>query len=145
MAIISNDTHHQFYHPATASTEGAVGGVPKLVLRLEALAVLALAVAGYARLGGTWWFFAALFLTPDLSMLGYLGGRRLGAMLYNAGHCYLAPAVLGAVGVLTPSALVLQLALIWAAHIGFDRMIGYGLKYATGFRHTHLGPTRQSR
>lgn len=30
-------------------------------------------------------------------------------------------------------------ATIWCAHIGFDRALGYGLKYAEGFGFTHLG------
>jgi hypothetical protein len=33
----------------------------------------------------------------------------------------------------------LSLATIWIAHIGFDRALGYGLKYGSGFTHTHLG------
>ena len=83
--------------------------------------------------------FAGLSLVPDLSMLGYLGGPRLGAACYNAGHSYLGPAVLAALAVAASMPMLLSIACIWLAHIGFDRMLGYGLTYATSFGETHLG------
>ncbi|WP_304219059.1 DUF4260 family protein, partial [Phenylobacterium aquaticum] len=79
------------------------------------------------------------FLVPDLSMLGYLLGRRAGAVSYNLAHSYAGPAALGAAGIIQSQPLMTALALVWVAHVGFDRMLGYGLKYATGFKHTHLG------
>jgi hypothetical protein len=109
------------------------------VLRAEGLAVLALAVAGYSALGGSWLLFGLLFLVPDLSMAGYLRGPRMGAALYNAGHAYLVPALVALGGWWGGSPPAVQVALIWAAHIGFDRALGYGLKLPAGFRHTHLG------
>ncbi len=54
-------------------------------------------------------------------------------------HTYISPLVLGTVGVLADVSLAVLLALIWTAHIGFDRVLGYGLKYATAFGDTHLG------
>jgi hypothetical protein len=72
-------------------------------------------------------------------MLGYLAGPRPGAVAYNLAHTYATPAVLAGVGWLIGTPLLLALALIWAAHIGFDRMLGYGLKLPTDFRDTHLG------
>ncbi|HVF01515.1 MAG TPA: DUF4260 domain-containing protein [Rubrobacteraceae bacterium] len=80
-----------------------------------------------------------LVLIPDLSMLGYLKDSRVKALSYNLGHTYPLPAVLVAFGVLAGSPLYVSLGLIWFAHIGFDRMIGFRLKYPTGFRDTHLG------
>ena len=118
---------------------GSIEGAPQLVLRAEGAAVLGIAALLYARTGQSWWLFAALFLAPDLSFLGYLGGPRLGAIVYNCAHTLIAPAVLGVAGLLLPNTLIIALALIWAAHIGFDRMLGYGLKYAAGFAFTHLG------
>ena len=118
--------------------EGVVRGAPNLILRAEGLAVLAATLWIYAVLGWSWWLFAALILAPDLSMLGYLWGPRIGAAAYNAAHTYLAPAGLIALGALTVSPLLGSLALIWAAHIGLDRMLGYGLKYPHGFKATHL-------
>lgn len=123
----------------------AVHGAPRLLLRIEAALVLAVAIALYRHLGGGWGWFAALFLVPDLAMLGYLVNARAGAVLYNAGHSYVGPALLAALGLaLGAPALVLG-ALIWVAHVGFDRMAGYGLKYASRFGDTHLGVLGQSR
>lgn len=117
-----------------------MGGV-RALLRLEGLAVFGVALAAYAQLGQGWSFFAALFLLPDLALLAYLAGPRAGAIAYNATHAYL-----GALGLLAAasypgfdSPVALGVALIWLAHIGMDRALGYGLKYAGGFRHTHLG------
>lgn len=112
---------------------------PKILLHAEGLAVLALACGLYRHSGGPWGRFALLFLAPDLSMAGYLLGPRAGAACYDAGHTYLAPALLGIAGRLAGSPFVFSLGLIWAAHIGFDRLLGYGLKYGTGFGDTHLG------
>lgn len=110
----------------------------RTLLRAEGLAELAAAIALYAALDGSWWSFALLFLAPDLAMLGYLGGPRLGAFAYNAAHSYLGPVALGLLGVALAPALT-PFAAIWAAHVGFDRALGYGLKRASGFRDTHLG------
>jgi hypothetical protein len=82
--------------------------------------------------------FAVLFLVPDISMLGYLGGRKLGAAVYNVSHTYILPAALGAYGLFQLQPFALAVALIWIGHIGFDRLLGFGLKYETAFGHTHL-------
>ena len=112
---------------------------PRALLRVEGAAALAVAVALYGVRGGNWALFAALLLVPDLSMLGYRAGAAVGAACYNAAHTYLAPIALGGVGLAAGSAAVPLLALIWAAHIGLDRALGYGLKYPDGFTATHLG------
>ncbi len=111
----------------------------KFTLRLEGLAVLAVAVAAYAQLGAGWGAFALLFLLPDLSLLAYLAGSRVGAMAYNAAHSYIGPAALLGAGFVGDLPAALAVGLIWSAHIGFDRALGYGLKYAGGFGETHLG------
>jgi hypothetical protein len=108
-------------------------------LRLEGLAAAALSAAFYQRTGASWWLFAALWLTPDLSMLGYLGGPKLGARIYNAIHSYVTPATLAVTALLLQSPALLPYALIWMNHIGVDRLLGYGLKYPEGFKWTHLG------
>ena len=118
---------------------GAVHGVPRVLLRLEGLAALTAAVVAYRLLGGSWGWFALLFLVPDLSMLGYLAGARLGSIFYNAAHSYLGAALLAAAAYMSGSVPAGQLALIWCAHVGFDRALGYGLKYASAFSDTHLG------
>lgn len=121
----------------TTNDSGAVAGLPRLWLRAEGMAVLAVALVVYATGGHTWALFAILFLAPDLSFAGYLAGPRVGAAVYNAAHSYLGPAALAGWAILTGRPPVL--ATIWAAHIGFDRMLGYGLKYPSAFADTHLG------
>lgn len=110
-----------------------------ILLRLEGLAVAAITALLYARTGASWWLFAALWLAPDLSMLGYLGGACRGARVYNAFHTYLLPGLLALAALVLPAHGFLPVALIWANHIGVDRTLGYGLKYGDGFGYTHLG------
>ena len=122
-----------------AVTPPAVSGAPRILLRVEGAAVAVTAVILYARIGLSWWLFAILFLAPDLTFLGYLGGARPGAFVYNAAHTLIGPLLLAAAGLLLPAHMLVALALIWIAHIGFDRMLGYGLNYGAGFAFTHLG------
>lgn len=110
------------------------------LLRLEGAALFAAAFMGYALSGGSWPLFLLLFLAPDLSMAGYLAGPRIGAASYNALHATPLPLVLLAAGLWGESELSVQVAAVWLAHIGFDRALGYGLKRASGFTDTHLGP-----
>lgn len=107
--------------------------------RLEGLALLAVSVLAYARFGEGWLLFAVLFLIPDLSFLGYLAGPRLGAWAYNLAHSLIGPLLLAAAAGLTGGDPPIALALIWLAHIGFDRALGYGLKSPDSFGVTHLG------
>jgi hypothetical protein len=112
--------------------------MPRVLLHLEGLAVAAAAVLFYISRGGGWLLFVLLILAPDLSMLGYLAGPRVGSVVYNVIHTCLAPATLAAVGLLLPQPLLLDIALIWFAHIGADRLFGFGLKYPTAFKDTHF-------
>jgi hypothetical protein len=125
---------------AESWTANGVVAVPvRSILRLEGLAAAAVSAVLYAHTGASWWLFAALWLTPDLSMLGYLYRPCWGARIYNAIHSYLAPATLALAALLLRSPAVLPFALIWINHIGVDRLLGYGLKYPEGFQWTHLG------
>jgi len=115
-------------------------GTVLLLLRVEALAVFVASSALFFLLGGELWLFAVLFFAPDLSFVGYAAGRKAGAVLYNTVHSYAIHVVLAVAGVLTGLEILWQIGLIFVAHAAFDRSLGYGLKYAAGFRHTHLGP-----
>jgi Domain of unknown function (DUF4260) len=112
--------------------------LPRWLLHAEGLAVLGAALALYFDAGYGWVLLAVLILAPDLSMLGYLAGPRVGAVSYDAAHTYAAPVVMAAAGVLADSELPVRLGLIWLAHIGADRFLGYGLKYPTSFKDSHL-------
>lgn len=111
----------------------------KTILRLEGAAAFAAAIALYAHAGFSWPLFALLILAPDLAMLPYLIGPRAGAAAYNLAHTYALSVPLALAGFWFASPIVAALGLIWIAHIGMDRMLGYGLKYASGFADTHLG------
>jgi hypothetical protein len=86
-----------------------------------------------------------LFLVPDLSFAAYLAGPQTGAVIYNTAHSYLLPVALMTVGFALPEPLILSIAMIWLAHIGIDRALGYGLKYEAGFGFTHLGRIGRNR
>jgi hypothetical protein len=119
-------------------SDSVKGGV-KFILRMEGLGALTFALLAYARFGAGWGTFAWLFFAPDLSLLGYFAGPRIGAALYNSAHSYIGPLLLLGVGIPFALPIAIALGIIWAAHVGFDRALGYGLKYSIGFRFTHLG------
>ena len=110
-----------------------------LAIRLEWATVAVVGVVLYALSGTSWWVFALLILAPDLSMLGYLAGPRVGAIAYNALHILIVPVLLAVAGNLFGNVMVTAIALIWTAHIAIDRALGYGLKLSSGFQDTHLG------
>src|SRR5262249_33975424 len=110
---------------------------PKWLLHTEGAAIFAGSLAIYGIRGYKWWLFAALFLVPDIFMLGYLVDVKLGATLYNLVHTETLPVALGLAAILWRPGL-LAVSLIWLAHIGMDRMLGFGLKYPTRFNDTHL-------
>jgi hypothetical protein len=126
--------------PVDAATVApGVVGAPRALLRLEGLFVFMLSIALYGRMGESWWLFAGLFLAPDLSFLAYLAGPRAGAVAYNAVHTTAGPILLALAGFLLQSQLAVAIGIIWLAHCGIDRALGYGLKYDAGFGFTHLG------
>jgi hypothetical protein len=130
-AQISNDRHRAY--------PGAVRGSVAVTLRLEGAVALTLSVLAYRATGASWLMFAILFLAPDLSMIGYPINKRVGAWMYNFGHSYLTPSAVALLGTALGTTILWPIALIWAAHIGFDRLVGYGLKYSEAFGATHLG------
>lgn len=111
---------------------------PRILLHLEGLAVLLASLFAYSKLGALWSLFAWLFLAPDLSMLGYLVNKPIGALAYNIAHTYIVALSLVAIGYFGGNAFLLALGVIFCAHIGFDRLLGFGLKYPQEFRSTHL-------
>ena len=112
--------------------------LPRLLLGLEGAAVAAGATVLYFDGGHPWWLYLALALAPDLSMVGFVAGARAGAATYDAAHTYALPVALAVIGVLAGADTAVAVALVWLVHIGVDRAVGYGLKYPTGFKDTHL-------
>jgi Domain of unknown function (DUF4260) len=112
--------------------------LPRVLLRLEGLAVLVGALVLYFDADFGWVLLVVLFLAPDLSFVGYILGPRTGALCYDAVHTEIFPIALGTAGVVGNAEPAIKIALIWLAHIGMDRLLGYGLKYPTEFKDTHL-------
>ncbi|MGO3934781.1 DUF4260 domain-containing protein [Rhodopseudomonas pseudopalustris] len=119
--------------------DGAVNGQVQALLRVEGAALFVGTSLFYLISDSPWELYALLFFAPDLGFLGYLAGPRTGAFVYNALHTTVAPLLLAIGGMVVLWPMAGTLALIWFAHIGFDRMLGFGLKYGSGFRLTHLG------
>jgi hypothetical protein len=120
---------------------GHVIGTPRVLLRAEGLAVAVATGLVLWQIAPPWWLVGLGLLAPDLALAGKLAGPRVGAAVYNAAHTYLGPLLLAAIWGLAAdvAGTVGTLALLWAMHIGIDRALGFGLKYPTGFRDTHLG------
>ena len=112
--------------------------VPRLLLRLEGVVLFGAALAVYLDRDYSLLLGAALLLAPDVSFAAYAAGPRIGSVAYNAFHTTAWPLALGAVGVVADVRAAVAIALVWLAHIGLDRALGYGLKYPTAFKDTHL-------
>ena len=130
---------------AAAADAAAAGGSVRLLLRLEGVSLLIAAVVMYERSGFAWSTFALYFLAPDIALLAYFAGNRIGAIAYNAAHSTTGALAAFSAGLLLASPGLEAAGMIWCAHIGFDRALGYGLKYAAGFGFTHLGRIGRAR
>ena len=116
-----------------------VVGRPRLFLQIEGAVLFGASLSLFSSTHQHWWWVPALLFVPDVFMVGYARSTKLGALIYNIGHTYLLPACLALYGMHTHRPLVIGIGLIWLAHIGMDRVLGYGLKYSDDFKHTHLG------
>jgi Domain of unknown function (DUF4260) len=120
-----------------------VEGRMKRLLQAEGLALLVASLTAFSTLNASWWMYAVLFFVPDISFIAYLVNPRIGAYVYNALHSTIGPILLAGLawwfGFDILGQVLIATAVIWIGHVGFDRMLGYGLKYASGFKETHLG------
>ena len=112
---------------------------PIFVQRFESAAFLLAIVLQYHFLQGSWLLFALGFFAPDIMIIGYLLGNKIGAISYNIGHSLTIPILLSTLGYISNHNSIHIIGLIWLAHIAFDRALGFGLKEKTSFMHTHLG------
>lgn len=113
--------------------------LPILFQRIEGVALFGAATFIYFDNNFSWLFYILLLFVFDISMVGYFANARLGAWLYNIGHSLVIPSFLVAIYLFVLSDVLLGLICLWFAHIGFDRALGYGLKFPSGFKRTHLG------
>ena len=111
---------------------------PRWILHLEGALIFGAALYLYRAGHYHWWRFAVLFLAPDLFMIGYLKDAKLGCAFYNSVHTVTGPLLLLGGALVFGAPRYMPYALIWLAHIGFDRALGFGLKYPTFFKDTHL-------
>jgi hypothetical protein len=118
---------------------GVTTGGVRLLLRVEGACVLAAAFFAYAKFDVGWGTFAVYFLAPDVSFLGNFAGPSIGAIAYNSAHSYIGAVLVLLAGALLSEPMRTVVGIIWCAHIGMDRALGYGLKYCTVFGATHLG------
>jgi len=116
---------------------------PTLLIRVEAAMAAVGLVLVLAALGPPWWLWVVVLAAPDLSLLAYRAGTRVGAIVYNAAHFAALPlaglAGLFLVAGLDADATLVEIAMLWLLHITIDRALGFGLKLPSGFRDTHLG------
>ena len=115
-----------------------LANLPRALLRLEGVVLFACGIALYVREDYSILALVILFLAPDLSFVGLAGGPRVGAVAYDAAHTYVGPILLASVSAIVEVDAGVMLGLIWLAHIGIDRALGYGLRYPDAFRETHL-------
>jgi hypothetical protein len=111
----------------------------KTILKLEDIAELTLSIFLFAQLDFAWWYYPALLLLPDLSMIGYLVNTRIGAALYNVFHHKGLGIAIGMIGFLLSNQALMLAGVILFGHSAMDRVFGYGLKYSDDFKNTHLG------
>jgi hypothetical protein len=123
---------------STTTETGSAISMPRLFLHLEGLVMLVVTVIIYGHVSGNWLAFIALLLVPDLTILAYRVNVKVGSAVYNVAHFYGLPLGLALAAFFAGWTTVLAIALIWLAHISMDRAVGYGLKYATEFKDTHM-------
>jgi hypothetical protein len=111
---------------------------PRILLHLEGATIFILTIFFYRMIHASWILYGILILSPDLFMLGYLVNARIGSAAYNFVHTTTLPLLAVALAFTFQQQQLLPYALIWLSHIGMDRMLGYGLKYPTQFKDTHL-------
>jgi len=112
--------------------------VVKKMVKMEALVVFIGTICLYYHYELNWWIFLIFLLAPDLAMFGYAINKRVGAIIYNLFHTYSLSLLLLGYALMMQSQLFLTIGLIWTAHIAMDRIVGYGLKYVSDFKDTHL-------
>jgi hypothetical protein len=110
----------------------------KTTLKIEEFGMFLFGIYLFNQLDYAWWWFLVLIIAPDLSMIGYVFGNKSGAFLYNLFHHRAIALALYLTGIYSFNSLIQLTGIILFAHSSMDRMMGYGLKYETGFKFTHL-------
>ena len=123
---------------ANETTTESTFSMPRIMLHLDGAGIFIASIILYAQLDLAWWIYPLLLLVPDVFAVGYLAGQEVGAFVYNIGHLYIVPIALGIIALLSGWTFGIGIAIIWVGHIAMDRAVGYGMKYASDFKATHL-------
>lgn len=111
----------------------------KTIIKLEELGLFILGIYFFNQMNYAWWWFLCLILVPDFAMIGYFFGDKIGAFCYNFFHHRAIAILVYFIGIYFHQNEIILAGIILFSHAAFDRMLGYGLKYETGFKYTHLG------
>ncbi len=111
----------------------------KTIVQLEEIAMFGLGIFLFSLLPYPWWLFIALFLTPDIGMVGYIANEKIGAIIYNIFHHKGLAILIYLIGIYLSNPILQLIGVILFSHSAFDRILGYGLKLEKGFTFTHLG------
>jgi len=109
------------------------------ILKLEEALMFALGIYLFSLLDYQWWWFLVLILAPDIGMVGYAFGNKVGALMYNIFHHKGLAIIMYLSGIFLSLPLLQLIGIILFSHASMDRIFGYGLKYDKGFKYTHLG------
>lgn len=111
----------------------------KKIIQLEEAAMFGMCIYILYLLKIEWWIYLLLLLAPDVSMLAYLAGNKIGAITYNIFHHKAVAIIIFIIGLVNQTWLLQTAGIVLFGHSSMDRMFGYGLKYFNGFKFTHLG------
>lgn len=111
----------------------------KILVQLEEFGLFLFSIYLYSTLDYPWWLYPLLILTPDIGMIGYLGGSRLGAFFYNLVHFRALALLLYVAGIYFHLPVISLIGVLTFGHSSLDRVFGYGLKHTDSFNNTHLG------
>jgi hypothetical protein len=108
------------------------------VIRIENGLAFAISFFIYMQLDFPIWVFFVFLLVPDITMIGYVINKKIGAVVYNFGHSFILPLLLVVCYLYFSKDYLLIISIIWLAHIFMDRLLGFGLKYNDSFNKTHI-------
>ena len=111
----------------------------KNLIKIEEAAMFGLSIFLFNLTDFAWWWYPLLILTPDIGMIGYLAGSKVGALTYNLFHHKAVALLVLCIGWYVGNAWVELAGIILFGHSSMDRILDYGLKHEDDFKHTHLG------
>lgn len=113
-------------------------------IKLEEAAMFGFSIYLFHQTNFAWWWYLALILIPDIGMLGYIVGNKVGAITYNLFHHKAIAIIMVCLGWYMSNEWMELTGIVLFGHSSMDRIMGYGLKYFDSFQHTHLGWLKQN-